>query len=848
MPKMSPSPANEKGKSSSAADNVIFLKIIAKNFLLVPSMAKDLNIVRQNIAKLVKMRGGAAATGADKDFSKAGELEKKLEEQAVQKGKPEAAKEKTSPELVKEKTKEKTSLFNKSWARLKETKFGTKITKFGTKLADIGSKILEATKSIMKSILNSMKSLFSPKNFMSILGKIAIPLLIITTIWEAIKGAWEAWQETGSIWEAIKGAIGGVVEFFTFGLISKKDVSEFFNGIEDFFKPVVKAVSGFFGKFYDWFAEKFQAIKEFLGFGPPKSKDIEVQDDLDAQKKKYEKEEAAKNKQADEDWEKWQAEEEEIERQEKKRKEKEAKEAAKRKREEEKQAKKAEEKQKREQEAADKQKQSPPSWRWGAEGAGGAAKPTPTSAQPTPPPAPPTPPKPKEQKQSQPAETTQKPPTTPTKEAPAPKVPTPTGDDKWIQDMIKNHEGVRNKPYKDTKGLWTIGVGHLIGNGKSLPPEWDREFTKEEINTLFAKDYEHHKKQAESAPGYDKANEKGRGALIDLAFNMGGAWFKKFPKATKALASGDFKKAAEELTDSEWFRQVKRRAVTITQLIRDGIGGVEAMKTDIPPIRAEAPTQAPTAGAPKGGGSLASVAKLQNSDVDISNFSSEFEKRIIAMATDFKEKTGKKLLITSGFRTNEKQKQLWDAALAKNAGDAVATRRKVAEPMPPLGRGSLHIKGLAIDINSKPGNPSINELAGPRDNPTGWLESFGLIRPIEKEDWHVQPSGSAPTPDNPNNPGAPIAVAGKTGKATDASTGKTESLPSSPNTQGSQIGSSSTSVAAEQRAQQKPTTPIVINTPVTNNQVVKKTEIATAGNPNRRPAPSTAQTLAARAT
>ena len=29
-------------------------------------------------------------------------------------------------------------------------------------------------------------------------------------------------------------------------------------------------------------------------------------------------------------------------------------------------------------------------------------------------------------------------------------------------DFITKEEGARNKAYKDTKGLWTIGVGHLI--------------------------------------------------------------------------------------------------------------------------------------------------------------------------------------------------------------------------------------------------------------------------------------------------------------------------------------------------------------------------------------------------
>jgi lysozyme len=54
--------------------------------------------------------------------------------------------------------------------------------------------------------------------------------------------------------------------------------------------------------------------------------------------------------------------------------------------------------------------------------------------------------------------------------------------------MIMHHEGVRLKPYRCPANLWTVGVGHLIGDGKSLPQEWDRQFTMEEVNDILKKD------------------------------------------------------------------------------------------------------------------------------------------------------------------------------------------------------------------------------------------------------------------------------------------------------------------------------------------------------------------------
>lgn len=185
---------------------------------------------------------------------------------------------------------------------------------------------------------------------------------------------------------------------------------------------------------------------------------------------------------------------------------------------------------------------------------------------------------------------------------------------------------------------------------------------------------------------------------------------------------------------------------------------------------------------------LSAVMKAQPG-VDL-NINKGFEERVAAMAAAFKEQTGKTLTATSGLRSNEKQKALWDAKLAET-GSVAATRKWVAEPAPPLGngRGSAHMSGVALDINSK-GPEGINKLAGKATAPTGWLEKFGLTRPVKNEDWHVQPSDAKlATPDNPNKPGEPIAVPDKAGKAFDVATGKNDpSISASP--QGPAAGTS----------------------------------------------------------
>ena len=151
-------------------------------------------------------------------------------------------------------------------------------------------------------------------------------------------------------------------------------------------------------------------------------------------------------------------------------------------------------------------------------------------------------------------------------------------DDAATKAMIAGHEGIRLKPYKDSLGLWTVGVGHLIGDGKSLPDNWNRSFSKEEVMTMFDKDYDHHKAAAESkTPNFGAMSGAMKSAFVDLAFNMGPTWMSKWPMLQKQLNSKDATGAAANLADSKWATQVGNRADTIVGMVKSGFaanGGI----------------------------------------------------------------------------------------------------------------------------------------------------------------------------------------------------------------------------------------------------------------------------------
>lgn len=111
--------------------------------------------------------------------------------------------------------------------------------------------------------------------------------------------------------------------------------------------------------------------------------------------------------------------------------------------------------------------------------------------------------------------------------------------------MLAHHEGVRTKPYKCPAGLWTIGVGHLIGDGHSLPDSWNRTFTLEEVYDLLAKDVTRFERGVErfiSIP----LKQCEFDALVSFAFNLGLGTLQKSTLRQK-LNRGDKEGAIESL-------------------------------------------------------------------------------------------------------------------------------------------------------------------------------------------------------------------------------------------------------------------------------------------------------------
>lgn len=134
--------------------------------------------------------------------------------------------------------------------------------------------------------------------------------------------------------------------------------------------------------------------------------------------------------------------------------------------------------------------------------------------------------------------------------------------DKLRQDLIRD-EGLRLTSYTDTRGYWTIGVGHLLGSSRRM-----LDITSRECEALLEADIDDAVAMAKRfAPGLfvehmgdaaDPVREARQRVLVNLAFNLG-AKLGQFRKFLAAVEREDWAVAASELVDSDWWGQVGRR-------------------------------------------------------------------------------------------------------------------------------------------------------------------------------------------------------------------------------------------------------------------------------------------------
>ena len=131
-----------------------------------------------------------------------------------------------------------------------------------------------------------------------------------------------------------------------------------------------------------------------------------------------------------------------------------------------------------------------------------------------------------------------------------------------LKEALIQDEGLRLRPYLDTVGKTTIGVGrNLI----------DRGITKTEAIYLLDNDIaECFADLSNSFAWFPTLDYVRQNVLLNMRFQLGPSRFRGFKQLLSAMQACDYIKAAAAMMDSAWADQVPKRAHRLIDEMRTG--------------------------------------------------------------------------------------------------------------------------------------------------------------------------------------------------------------------------------------------------------------------------------------
>lgn len=131
-----------------------------------------------------------------------------------------------------------------------------------------------------------------------------------------------------------------------------------------------------------------------------------------------------------------------------------------------------------------------------------------------------------------------------------------------LKNLLIRHESLSLRPYKDTEGKLTIGVGRCLDT---------TGISSIEANYLLDNDISRVVSECRTSfPWFDGLCDSRQNVVASMAFNLGLNGLKGFVKFLSAVEKKDFDEAANQMKLSKWAGQVGVRAIELSNMMRDG--------------------------------------------------------------------------------------------------------------------------------------------------------------------------------------------------------------------------------------------------------------------------------------
>ena len=139
-----------------------------------------------------------------------------------------------------------------------------------------------------------------------------------------------------------------------------------------------------------------------------------------------------------------------------------------------------------------------------------------------------------------------------------------------LREEIAYDEGVVHEIYLDHLGLPTFGIGHLV---RDDDPESGLPVGTPVDNVRVVEAFESDIKTVLSDciklyPDFDDLPEEAQRVIANMMFNMGRPRLSKFKGMKSGVDARDWNRAADEMVDSRWYRQVTNRADRLVTRVR----------------------------------------------------------------------------------------------------------------------------------------------------------------------------------------------------------------------------------------------------------------------------------------
>lgn len=129
-----------------------------------------------------------------------------------------------------------------------------------------------------------------------------------------------------------------------------------------------------------------------------------------------------------------------------------------------------------------------------------------------------------------------------------------------LVQQLRRDEGVKYRPYLDSKNILTVGVGRNIR---------DVAFSDDEVNLMLVNDIKVRYAELSHYDWFVGLDDVRKAAIVNMAF-AGIATLLNFHRMITALANKDWATANTEMMDSKWSRDVGERANRLAKQILTG--------------------------------------------------------------------------------------------------------------------------------------------------------------------------------------------------------------------------------------------------------------------------------------